>query len=348
MTLTQTTTVKLLVLFFSLCLHACSIKSETDLSKVAENAPTLNEATQNRAFEFALIGDLPYGVKKGEFSKDTSQLIDTLNSQDLAWVLHIGDIKKSISACSNDFLQDRYQRFSRIRHPFVYTPGDNEWTDCHTQFAGGFDPFDRLRFLRKLFFEGEKRKNTEATLNILTQAQQQPKHTDFIENSYWIKNNIHFATIHIVGSLDGNAKFTMLSAIRRSDKHDEEVVTRQTATIEWLRFVFSQAREAEAKGLFIAIHANPAWETKRKKKTKKAFEFFNDALEKELKNFNKPVVVAHGDTHTFRIDHPSLDGKTQAPSNFTRVETFGENNKAWIKVKVDQSSDAVFSFEAFD
>src|SRR5690606_35598316 len=34
----------------------------------------------------------------------------------------------------------------------VYTPGDNEWTDCHRSRAGGFDPLERLAALRSLFF----------------------------------------------------------------------------------------------------------------------------------------------------------------------------------------------------
>ena len=34
----------------------------------------------------------------------------------------------------------------------VYTPGDNEWTDCHRLLAGAYDPLDRLHFIRTHYF----------------------------------------------------------------------------------------------------------------------------------------------------------------------------------------------------
>lgn len=36
--------------------------------------------------------------------------------------------------------------------PLVYTPGDNEWTDCHRVNNGAYDPLDRLAAVRKTFF----------------------------------------------------------------------------------------------------------------------------------------------------------------------------------------------------
>ena len=56
--------------------------------------------------------------------------------------------------------------------------------------------------------------------------------------------------------------------------------------------------------------------------------------------FGKPVVLVHGDTHTFRIDHP-----WSTVSNFTRVETYGTSGtNHWIKATVDPSKPGVFSF----
>ncbi len=34
----------------------------------------------------------------------------------------------------------------------VYTPGDNEWTDCHRSNNGKYDPLERLAALRNGFF----------------------------------------------------------------------------------------------------------------------------------------------------------------------------------------------------
>ena len=34
--------------------------------------------------------------------------------------------------------------FDRFADPLVYTPGDNEWTDCHRANNGGYNPLERL------------------------------------------------------------------------------------------------------------------------------------------------------------------------------------------------------------
>ena len=36
----------------------------------------------------------------------------------------------------------------------IYVPGDNEWTDCHRANNGGYDPLERLAFLRAMFYPG--------------------------------------------------------------------------------------------------------------------------------------------------------------------------------------------------
>ncbi|MEU6787396.1 hypothetical protein ABZ912_50105 [Nonomuraea angiospora] len=38
--------------------------------------------------------------------------------------------------------------FGTFDDPFVLTPGDNEWTDCHRTAAGGYAPTERLDAVR--------------------------------------------------------------------------------------------------------------------------------------------------------------------------------------------------------
>ena len=44
-------------------------------------------------------------------------------------------------------------QFDRFTDPLVYTPGDNEWTDCHRANNGGYHPLERLAFDREVFFD---------------------------------------------------------------------------------------------------------------------------------------------------------------------------------------------------
>ena len=52
----------------------------------------------------------------------------------------------------------------------------------------------------------------------------------------------------------------------------------------------------------------------------------------------------HGDSHYFRIDKPFQDAQGRRLENFTRVETFGDNQANgindvhWLKVLVDAKS----------
>ena len=67
--------------------------------------------------------------------------------------------------------------------------------------------------------------------------------------------------------------------------------------------------------------------------------------------FRKPVAHVHGDSHYFRVDKPFLDARGRRLENFTRVETFGDNQANgnndvhWLKVVVDPKSREVFSYQ---
>ncbi|MEM9814047.1 MAG: hypothetical protein AAF913_15415, partial [Pseudomonadota bacterium] len=52
-----------------------------------------------------------------------------------------------------------------------------------------------------------------------------------------------------------------------------------------------------------------------------------------------PIVVAHGDTHTFRIDTPF-----RGAPRMLRVEVFGPPQRGAVIVEVDPSSPEVFRF----
>ena len=72
----------------------------------------------------------------------------------------------------------------------------------------------------------------------------------------------------------------------------------------------------------------------------------HSALESETIAFGQPVVLVHGDSHYFRIDKPLLGTQSRRRiENFTRVETFGENDNHWLHVTVAPGSPNVFVFD---
>ena len=101
---------------------------------------------------FGLIGDMPYSHWERQQLPD---LIADMDREDLAFIVHDGDIKSGGSVCSDAVLRDILKVFQASRTPLVYVPGDNEWNDCHRASNGSYDPVERLQKLRALFFAGD-------------------------------------------------------------------------------------------------------------------------------------------------------------------------------------------------
>ena len=59
--------------------------------------------------------------------------IRQLDAAPLSMVVHVGDILWY--PCSDQLYRERLASFHSQRHPLIYTPGDNDWTDCHEPIA---------------------------------------------------------------------------------------------------------------------------------------------------------------------------------------------------------------------
>ena len=100
-------------------------------------------------FHFVALGDTAYN---GEADYPVyNALIDLINSDNPAFSIHVGDIWGA-GSCSDAHMNEIATFFSRYRQALIYTPGDNEWVDCHRPTLGEFDPLERLAKLRSLFF----------------------------------------------------------------------------------------------------------------------------------------------------------------------------------------------------
>ena len=76
-----------------------------------------------------------------------------------------------------------------------------------------------------------------------------------------------------------------------------------------------------------------------------------DFWKSQIVAFEKPVAYVHGDSHYFRVDKPFLDDQGRRLENFTRVETYGDNQSNgtndvnWLKVYVNSASREVFAYQ---
>lgn len=292
-------------------------------------------------FEFALIGDVPYGAPVGIPYRPFLNVIDEVNADpQIRFVLHAGDIKSGSERCSDELFADRLAYFQRFEDPFILTPGDNEWTDCHRVNNGAFAPLERLAKLRDVFYPVPGQTLGRNPVQLDSQAA-----LGHPENMRWSHRGVVFATLHVVGSNNGLAAFDPASPVKRSAADDAEVAARSAATLEWMHAAFDLAESRNAPGVFLMMQANPGLEFILNGVDRRGFEILLTQLEQRVAAYGKPVVLAHGDSHYYRADKPRLDKLAVLP-NFTRVETFGAANVHWIRVTVEPHSDDVFFFDA--
>ena len=283
-------------------------------------------ALQPNTFAFAVFGDGPY--RPGE-TGSFRRLIDDVNRTDVEWFLHVGDILSG--SCSNSRLADRLGLLNTVRHPVIYTPGDNEWTDCRS-----FRPLERLQRIRDTYFKDPTRSIAGPAMAVEPQSAN-PAWKEFVENVRWRRGGFLFVTTHMVGSFNGMRRF---EGRRAAD--DSAVVRRTAAALEWLDSAFAIAAADSLSGVVIALHADPRFhDTKRN-----PFESYLRRVAEHTAAFRGEVLLIHGDTHEYIVDHPLRRvGSDGVLANFTRLETFGSPDIGWVRVVVDTVAGRFVEFE---
>ncbi|HXV13120.1 MAG TPA: hypothetical protein VEC56_02845 [Candidatus Krumholzibacteria bacterium] len=283
-------------------------------------------------FAFAVFGDGPYRAwEVGRFR----HMIKDVNRTDLAWFLHVGDI--FWYPCSNLNYERALEAMNAIQHPVVYTPGDNEWADCHDRLAGSHDPLERLAHLRKTFFANPGRSVGQHPMPLEPQSED-PAYAEFVENARWMHGGFVFATVHMVGAENATMPFE-----GRGAANDEEAARRIRAGIAWMESAFALADSMGLKGVVIAMHGSPGLHYHPRPRP--GYVEFLERLEALTKAFGGPVLLIHGDGHQYQADHSLRDRATYEPlKNFTRLETYGSPDIGWVRVVVDTVS-GEFTFE---
>ncbi|MDP1733700.1 MAG: hypothetical protein Q8L44_04975 [Sulfuritalea sp.] len=283
---------------------------------------------------FGLFGDTPYN----QWQRDNlPELIAEMDGEDLAFVVHDGDIKSGSSVCSDETLKDVLSVFQKSRHPLVYVPGDNEWTDCHRKSNGGYDPLERLDKLREWFFPSDLALG-QRPLKLQRQSRD-PAFAKYRENVRWEAGSALFVGLNVPGS-DNNFKGT-----RRSGGPVAEFIERGAANKAWLAQSFALARSKRLAGILIVIQANPGFHAANAGNPSPGYRDFLAQLREETQAFAGQVVLVHGDTHHHRIDQPLEDPNTkETVKNFTRMETIGSPFFGWVRATVDATDPQVFRF----
>ena len=281
---------------------------------------------QSGTVQFGAIGDTAYS-KRGE--QEFDRMLDAINKESLAFVVHVGDFEadprpyarnpdRISMPCTDDSFRRVLASFQRSANPFILTPGDNDWTDCHLLKAHKVDPLERLVKLREMFFPDGSSLGRK-TMPVQSQAKDAGFDAEHVErtaaNIAWLKK--------------------AFAAAKASNAPGLVLMTQANVGFESHWTPSLKARYVRSAG------AQPPKETKPT-----GYDQFVNALADEMEGFGKPTVFIHGDTHLYRINKPLLSKKSKRFfQNFTRIEVFGDPDTHWVRVTVDPANPGLFTAE---
>jgi hypothetical protein len=340
----------------------------TSIVAFAMVAPAMaDREDDDEAYAIGLWGDLPYNDIQA--TTGVPNLIADMNAQRLKFTVHDGDLKAgngipgsvTPTTCSDALYVQALGFFNALKAPAVFTPGDNDWTDCDRPANGGFNSRERLDHERQVFFStpftlGQHKLEQEVQTDKLCLGFGD-KVVPCVENRRWTVGRVTYVTLNIQGSCNN---------LCDTNPDPDEYAARNAADIKWMRQAFADATKRGSAAVMIISQADPGWDQSdptrsplRDPKTlaetdgqPDGFKDFLVALRDEVIAFEKPVAYVHGDSHYYRVDKPFQNANGQRLENFTRVETFGDNaanglnDVHWVKVTVDPRSREVFSYQA--
>jgi hypothetical protein len=334
----------------------------------------------------AVYGDAPYGTSPTDTAEfqATPAFIAAINADPAVdLVVHVGDIHSGKQYCTEGYDRAVAALWQGFKDPLVYTPGDNEWTDCHkvaegggswnaalsqvayvrdadgnrVDFAGG-DPLDNLDLVRDVFFAepgvtlGGRRKQ------VLSQAQYfDPAHPGdgaFLENVIWVQSKVLFVAINLPGG-SNNDQDVWYGAPTMSARQADEVATRTGATLRWLDQAFALAQaDGELRGVVIIGQAD-MWDAEKGAAHQAGFEPIVQAIAQHTAAFGKPVLMLNGDSHEYRSDNPLAAGDAlhyMHPAydvgNFHRIVVHGSTFPLeYLRLTIDPRADAANGASAF-
>ncbi len=355
-------------------LHALTlalIASATALSAplLAHERGDRIERDEDRAFSFAVIGDWPYSKN---LLDNAHLLVNSVNDGQVGLLLHVGDIHSGSMPCTSAYTlpplassnpgwnQAVFHVFQQFRVPVVYTPGDNEWADCHkTKQLSSGHPLRELASVRELFFSRPGVTLGQKDRKVWSQAQYFdpafPADSQFVENVMWTQGRVLFVTLNVPGgSNDDTASWS--GQFANPAAQAQEVQEREAANLRWLARAFQTAQRDRVRAVVVAFQAD-VWDPEAAAPGGAGLDRYTPLVQSLATlslQFGRPVLLLNGDTHLYEVQKPLADPAsatgvihhTPAVPNLTRVVVQGSTNAPaeWLRVTVDPESPEVFSW----
>jgi len=295
-------------------------------------APTAAAAPDECPVGSPYVPDSPNGPNPGDPRQvqATPAFIEAVNGDaKVRLVLHVGDIHSGSGYCTLAYDQTIFDLWTQFKNPLVYTPGDNEWTDCQKSKEGGGvknsageyvdyaagHPVANLALVRSMFFREAGATLGDHKKHVISQAQAydpaHPSDAEYIENVMWEQSQVLFVTLNIPGGSKNDDDLWNTGAFGtvKSAPQLQEVAQRTAADLRWLDAAFAQAKADGAKAVVIAEQAD-MWDldgTGPSLSHIANYEPFIAKIKTLTQDFKNPVLLINGDSHKYRSDNPLQD-----------------------------------------
>jgi len=257
---------------------------------------------------FAAMGDTPY------YADDIallaiSDVLNVMYKEEIPFVVHVGDIMRDGTSCSDEMFKRRADVFSSSPIPFLITIGDNEFNDCK-------DPVKaRKRFQRIILNnppvsqEITGIKESSGSIHVIRQP-------ELIENAAWRYNGVDFIML-VLPDFPGNYRLKTSYTNKLIDLN-----------IKFLISNFKKAKNNNSHAVVVIMHANPIT------CLIKACALFLKKLKDEISKFEKPVLLLNGSVHEQIFEGP---GYLELP-NLWHLRPGSEPEESWPEVIFSKQS----------
>lgn len=279
-------------------------------------APKPDPAVPAR-FDVVVFGDTPYTAADREM---VARAIPATRALDPSFVLHVGDYQSGSEVCGEHDARFQSLLAALAPLPVIYTPGDNEWTDCDrkTDPATGqpFSELKRLDMLRLMHFSRDV-----AVPPGMTYARSR----GLPENARLDYAGVTVVTVNVSATNNGRDA-VMGDDLKRAARAAD---VRDRANVRWLKAVFERARRRQAQAVIVVMQADmtvtgeappcrDAIATSDGRKCDGLFQV-RRALVAQAQRFGRPVLLVHGDTDPFSLTRGDLGAE-----NLWRLNAAGD------------------------
>ncbi|WP_213296128.1 hypothetical protein [Paraburkholderia sacchari] len=302
-------------------------------------AAQAQDPSSSPRYSFAVIANV---VTEPGDEATLQRLIDAIGRDpQISFTVYDGNLKGPRETCTDRLYDRRRALLDASRAPLVFVPGQRDWSTCGSAGAGGYDPVERLDFLRQNFFT-DTHSLGQSPLT-LTRESEVSRFRPYRENTRWQLGDTVFIALN---APDGNNHF--LNAGGRNGEFEDRVI----ANGFWLEHAAEFARRRNARAIVIFMQGNAmpeqyehqdrfAW-LRFRHTPRDGYTELRRSLTKLAETFRGPVILVHPETaklaHGFTIDQPLHNEKGIRIANVTRIAfSLHDPLTQWLQVDADMA-----------